>query len=120
MNVYKNAYPDLEKAVQLEKEQKLWSDLTKFEEIVADLFKWWRNSGGEEGLLKWWRNSGSGSYQWLRFLVNEGTSTKDKFLNNQKKFFFNNSVSIKTQFKIEILGPLMNPPEKKTWPAIIF
>ena len=46
MNVYKNAYPDLEKAVQLEKEQKLWSDLTKFEETVADLFKWWRNSGG--------------------------------------------------------------------------
>ena len=39
MNAYKKGYPDLKKAVQLEKAQKLWNyvknDLTKFEETVV-------------------------------------------------------------------------------------
>ena len=43
MNAYKKAYPDLKKVVQLEKAQKVWNDvkndLTKFEEISADLQK---------------------------------------------------------------------------------
>ena len=43
VNAYKKAYPDLKKVVQLEKAQKVWNDvkndLTKFEEISADLQK---------------------------------------------------------------------------------
>ena len=43
VNAYKKAYPDLKKAVQLEKALKLWNDvendLTKFEETLADLQK---------------------------------------------------------------------------------
>ena len=58
VNAYKKAYPDLKKAVQLEKALKLWNDvendLTKFEETLADLQK--KRHRRESKQLSFWSN----------------------------------------------------------------
>ena len=58
VNAYKNVYPDLKKAVQLEKTQKLCNgvknDLNKFEETLADLQR--KMHRIESNLLSLWSN----------------------------------------------------------------
>ena len=58
VNAYKNVYPDLKKAVQLEKTQKLWSYIknhsTKFEETLVDLQL--RTREKESKQLSFWSN----------------------------------------------------------------